>query len=513
MFRSIALSILTAGLVAQSPQNLPKALTTHLKQLEETWHILDKHGEAIWPGWTTFRNVPFRFKYPNNVEMLVGHPDPTDGFVFEGDLKIGGKAVLLDRRREIPLKLDGQLDCGGGVLPFGKTNPVQTVDYALYFPMEIPPEDLRAAPRELRELSEGTILTHVHELFHCFQREKREWQFGNLDFNPDANYAIWSEVEGLALEKAYLEPENAKAKAYLLDFLAARRLKRKSMTTLEGNQESEDECMEGTAVYAKARALECLRSGHTPKIQPSDDLHYDGFRKSSEFLDEKLRLLRLDQKDSLQSSSKSYHYGCFQSLLMTRLMPEWQKGFMESKRMLDEQLHLMLNTTPETLDKRAQELPQRYPMAEITARHTAAIQKRDAAYSQVTARKGRSYIVNFKPIQGDMNPKGRGEHFRMGLIQIYPKGIEKMKIQEVSLEGRETPMINDQLFYVKWVDAESKKSGFSVSGKNEAPGIWTDATFTCGGFTLKAPRIQVKEDAHRVKVSVLAKIKEEGGQK
>ncbi len=76
--------------------------------------------------------------------------------------------------------------------------------------------------------SENQILINIHELFHCFQRGVYHYRFGNLQINTDVDYAVWSEVEGLALEKALLAPDPAEARTRTADFLAARRLNRRS---------------------------------------------------------------------------------------------------------------------------------------------------------------------------------------------------------------------------------------------------------------------------------------------
>ena len=71
--------------------------------------------------------------------------------------------------------------------------------------------------------------------------------------------AIHAEIEGKALERAFLEKDGEKALRLLKDFVAARELKRKDLLEIERNQESEDDLMEGTAVYAETMALNLIR--------------------------------------------------------------------------------------------------------------------------------------------------------------------------------------------------------------------------------------------------------------
>ena len=95
---------------------------------------------------------------------------------------------------------------GGGPIPFGKEQVVKTVRIHL--------RPITMKPTEPYFPAEEQILINIHELFHCFQRQIYNRNYGNLQYNTDANYAVFSEIEGLALEKAYLEQEDQKAKEY-----------------------------------------------------------------------------------------------------------------------------------------------------------------------------------------------------------------------------------------------------------------------------------------------------------
>jgi len=106
--------------------------------------------------------------------------------------------------------------------------------------------------------------------------------------------------------------------------------------------------------------------------------------------------------------------------------------------------------------------------------------------------------------------KSFGENYQVGLINIHPGGIEKIQIQQVLFEGQKTPIVQDQLYYLKWVDTETgpgTKGYTLVFSRKEGEDIYYDAEFRTKGFTLKAPKIQVKDLPARVKVTVLSKIK------
>lgn len=496
---------------------LPDYMKTDLKRIEETWNILDQYAEKIWPGWKNYANVPFRISYPNGIQLLIGHPSPTDGFELVPGVEPRGKKIYVDRRKEIPLELKQPLSGGGGIIPFGKDKPIEIVDLRIGpISMEEPKKEAKAeasepVPKELRTASEKQILIDIHELFHCFQREVYRYRYGNLRANTDANYAIYAEIEGMALEKAYLESAADKAKEYLKDFLAARMMKRKSLTEAEQNQESEDDLMEGTAVYAEAMALELMKKGYQPQLTQNEDPYFLGFKHIDDYLKEKLASLKSSRAESMDARMKCYAFGCFQALLLTRYFPGWQPDFFQKNKFLDQALGESLGLTKEEKEKIAEGLKDRYPVGEITDKHTKLIQKRDDALKMIQERKGRVYIIDFKQTQEYVLPKSSGEAFRIGLINIYPDGIEKIKIQDVLFEGRKTPIIHDQLYYVKWIDTEAKanEKSYSVSfSRKEGEDIYYDVEFTTNGFTLTAPKIQVKDVPARVKVTVLSKIKQ-----
>ena len=496
---------------------LPDYMKTDLKRIEETWNILDQFAEKIWPGWKNYADVPFRISYPNGIELLVGHPSPTDGFELVPGVEPRGKKIYVDRRKEIPLELKQPLSGGGGILPFGKDKQVEIVDLRIGpIPMEEPKKEVKEkaaepVPKELRTASERQILVDIHELFHCFQREVYRYRYGNLRANTDANYAIYSEIEGIALEKAYLESAADKAKDYMKDFLAARMLKRRSLTEAEQNQESEDDLMEGTAVYAEAMTLELMKKGYKPQLAQSEDPYFLGFKNIDYYLKLKLDSLKSSRAEGMDARMKCYAFGCFQALLLTRYFPGWQTDFFQKKKFMDQALNESLGLTKEEKEKIAEGLKDRYPVGEITDSQTKLIKKRDDALKMIQDRKGRAYILNFKPTQEYVLPKSSAEPFRIGLINIFPEGIDTIRIQDVLFEGRKTPIIQDQLYYLKWIDTEAKanEKGYVLSfGRKEGEDTYYDAEFTTKGFTLKAPKLQVKDTPARVKVTVLSKIKQ-----
>jgi hypothetical protein len=512
--------LLSLSLSAQTNYELPGYMKIDLKRLEETWNVLDQYADKIWPGWNNYREVPFRFSYPNGVEMLVGHPDPPDSFELIEGFAVQGKRIHVDRSSEISLVLKPPLGGGGGVLPFGKNKPISIVDLKMWESTGenarnriAVSEDARAKdmPEEYYLSSENQILLNIHELFHCYQRNVYRYRYGNFRANPNANYAIHAEIEGRALERAFLESAESNSRRYLMDFVVARELKRKDLLELERNQESEDDQMEGTAVYAETRALYLIKSGYKPYVAKSEDPYYLGFKYVDALLDEKLDYLRRESRTSLDARGKCYPYGCFQALLLSRLFPGWQKDFFENKRLLDQVIAEKLNMSPQEKASVTQELLMRYPYEEIVRRNTGRVEKRDHALKVIQERKGRVYVINLKPTEEILRPQWRGESYEVGLMRICLEVLKRIQIRDVLLEGRDTPVMQDQLYYIKWIDTETPidQKGYSIEyRRKEGENIFYGAVFQTKGFTLEAPKIQVKDLKNRVKVSVLLKIEQ-----
>ena len=250
------------GGVRAAPQSAPQssaspvlaaAIVTELKALEETYALLDAVAEKAWPGWSGYREIPFLFQFENNLQVLVAHPNPPAPFQLVPALKIGGHMVAADVSKVTALQVEGFLTGGGGPNNFGTTadgKPVYTVHISLRAARTAEP----AAKVTVPPRTEEKILLYLHELFHCYQRGVIEPPYGNLQFNPDADYATWSQIQGMALERATRETDPARARELIKDFVTARALKRQSMTPDQQGEESADDVREGTATYVMLRA-------------------------------------------------------------------------------------------------------------------------------------------------------------------------------------------------------------------------------------------------------------------
>jgi hypothetical protein len=514
----------TAARAATEPQSpvLSPVVVNELKVLEETYVLLDAVAQKAWPGWSGYREIPFFFEFENNLRVLVGHPNPPAPFQLVPGLAIGGLSVAADVSRVTGLKLEPFLGAGGGPIYFGVTGdgkPVYTVHISL---RGAPPaatvkakatdeekgkdkEKEAAVPR-----TEEKVLVYLHELFHCYQRGVIEPKYGNLQFNPDAEYATWSQIEGLALERAYRETDAAKARERLTDFVTARALKRTAMTPEQQGEESADDVREGTATYVMLRALEIVKAGgFQPRLRTADDRFYHGFAEAGRMIDEYLERLSESASKHPDPKMKCYDYGCFQCALSERYVPGWQK-MVEQGTPMDAVLAREFAAGDGERAAVERRLRTDYPYDQIMASARAFTEPRDAAFKQITGRQGRTYIVNLKATRlytSTLVPDATGS-YRLGLLTLYPSGYPGFERDAIHMSPVAVPMNADQLYYLRIVDADwqSRKGPFTITGAKQQDGSYKNAVVVTPLFTLKAPHVRVQERGTRVVIQVLDRV-------
>jgi hypothetical protein len=493
----------------QEPTPLPPIVMTHLKTVEETYRVLDIVSEKIWPGWTDYRDVPFLFEYENGLRVLIGHPNPPKEFQPVSDLRVGKNLVFVDRSELVAKELIPPLAAGGGPINFGATVdnlPVRVISMRF-----LPPGQLDLGDDEPPHSAEEQILIFVHELFHCFQRSHiKNPIYGNLQFNADANYALYSEIEGRALNLAYAEPNPEKAKAYARDFLVARSLKRTSMSDSQTKQESGDEFNEGTATYAEVRALELLRTADFSPTLTSDDASYQGFKNAETLLRRYVGRLTRASAGIDYPYGKSYTYGCFQALLNDRLFPDWKESLFKASGFMDTELGVQLAITPEERRRIEQSIQRKYPVTEIRVRHAIYLSARDDAYRKLKDAAGIAYVIDFKPTHQYLStiaPK-KGS-YSLGFNQLYPNGLPPLEFDDVKLSGIRAPVEIDQIYYIRTIYEVHHKSGrlVVVKGLKQSDGSWKNAIVRTPLFTLNAPHVRIHEIGRLVKIQVISRVK------
>ena len=148
-------------------------------------------------------------------------------------------------------------------------------------------------------------------------------------------------------------------------------------------------------------------------------------------------------------------------------------------------------------------------MKEIKKRHKKAIKARDKAYKSITSRKGRSFIISFKGISQFLSPIVSEESYTLGLIYLYPRGVGTIKVDDIEIVSQEVPAEINQIYYLKFVDTDWKKRETFYSLKyeeKEGEDIFKKVVITTPLFTLKAPKVRIKERGDRIKIWILSRV-------
>ena len=487
--------------------NLPAGVIADLKRLEETYRVLDFAAEKVWTGWTTYKETPFLFGFENGLKVLIGHPNPPPGFEPLQGMKIAGRAVCVDRRQVSGLEITQPLSCGGGIGSLGDSGgrPVTIVDMKF----TRVPTDPAMKGKPFR--AEQTILILVHELFHCFQPDAVQISYGNLSYNTDAAYALYSAIEGLALDAAYRENDPVQAKRRIKDFLLARELKRKSMTGQQAKEESSDDVREGTAVYSEVRTLEALGKGFKPGLSAADDPFYGGFKDIDGLFRSYAERLKTSSESVFDTKEKCYNYGCFQALLLQRYFPGWQEPFATEPRLLDEELDRRLPLTKEDRAGAEKKFKALYGFDALKSKIKKSMAARDDAFKALTEAKGLTFAINFKEIGqfAGVLPIDR-KSYQLGLLSVYPEGVGRLSFDDVEIDVRHKPAAIDKIYHLLMVDPDAAKrtNPYELTfEKQEGTDIYINAVLTTPLLTVKAPKLRVTADANRVKIGILARVK------
>jgi hypothetical protein len=312
----------------------------------------------------------------------------------------------------------------------------------------------------------------------------------------------------MALERAYRESDPAKARERIREFVTARALKRRSMTPDQQGEESADDVREGTATYVALRALEIVKAGgFEPKL--AGDPYYRGFAEAAAMVDEQVKKLAEVAATHPDPKMKCYDYGCFQCALSERYVPGWQKLVQQGTPM-DAVLAREIPVAEPERPGIERRLRSEYPYDEILASARRFTEPRDEAYRQITARQGRTYVVGLKATRlftGTLL-RDKTTSYRLGLLTLYPAGYPGFTVDAVEMSAVAVPMNADQLYYLRIVDTEwkSRKEAFTITGVKQPDGTHTDAVVVTPLFTLKAPRIRIRESGARVVIQVLDRV-------
>jgi len=360
--------------------------------LEETYRILDRYSQELWPGWKNYAKIPVKVNYPNGVVLFVGPlPGGQPGFERIAGRTVSGKAVYVNRRKrtsvEVRPPLFAQRARGGKLIEVFMALPglpLLETERSAALEAILKEKSRPEAPFDLAPLgdSDSRILTYIHEHFHGYKI-----RFPNLDVSGeaalrllkvDAEYAAWSHIEGLALRRAYVETEDAEAREYLKDFVVSRQIRRTRMPVEAVDVEANISLSEGLSSYVSLKtAILIKNSSDKPGIDRAKDPFFYNYAYLDGYLDNIMRK-GMDYAVALTEDKhgKYYFYGAYQCFLLDRFAPGWKRGFLEKRRNLDSALAELLKLTPKEIGEVRKRFSTRYPMDEIVAFHENALKKK-----------------------------------------------------------------------------------------------------------------------------------------
>ena len=563
-FATVALAaavVLAGRFPLLSQTRLEPYLELELKRVEETYRLMDKYAQTIWPGWNNYMEIEFQVQYPNLVFLLIGprFDNVPDGYELVPDRTFRGKKIYINRKEELPVKIQPPLSGGGGG---GLTIRIHLRDGEVtqeQADKAIADNLVKKDPAfEPMASSDREILLYVHEFFHGYQMramksrkemtarreaaEKARAELARLEktdpekaraekakaeksgqpgkaanrpvmddrdregqgFEANTEYSTYSSIEAMALLNAYDEKDKAKALESLKDYSVARGIKHsKYMPAEDAEEEAATTLSEGTAVYSNTKMAMLIRDKkYKPAMGPKDDPFFYNFSYMTQniYSNTKGSILGL-QKSTLDTLGKCYTYGVYQCLLLDRFFPGWKKGFFEGGQTLDQVLASKLKITDGEKAVVAERLKAKYGYDKLYAEHAAVINDRDEIRNIVKSRKGRTYIVDFQKTREFLSPQGRenGRDVTVGVSGYFVNGIEDYVFGDVVMTTWNTPIHKPFLYTLEWTDTEVKpdeKNYTFYYGKKDGD-VYKDVFFTTPGFTLKAPEVTIKEDKEK----------------
>ncbi len=200
-------------------------------------------------------------------------------------------------------------------------------------------------------------------------------------------------------------------------------------------------------------------------------------------------------------------------LLLNRFAPGWQKNVPAKYAFLYDILKDRLALGEKEIAAVRERLSARYGYDVLYAKHNSPIEARDDAFKAYDGQTGRAFYIDFKPTgefphPADMGTAGFTKNFPFdkGMVRtVYPQGFKSMVIKEVTIEGKGRPLETTDLYKVGYIDATG--AGYRISASKVENNVYTDAVVETDGFTLKAPKVELKEKNGTLTIVIVSKVK------
>jgi len=485
---------------------LPQTVEIELNRLEAAYQLLDLFSNEVWDDWDDHREYPILFNFQNGLRILIGHPSPPEEFVPYPEAKIDGLSLFLDTTKLNNFTIKLPLLCGGGILTLGSFNnsPVTIVSISFMLPGPSEQEDPYLCRAEM------TILTFIHELTHCYEPKIREYRYGNLMITPDLNFALYSDIEGQALLKAYEKNTLLESLPFIKDFCVARSLKLKDLSMSEKISNSCDEFAEGLAVYSEFTILTRIREDSSFTLSVQNDPGYNNFMETDSLMNFYIGHMRSSHENTFELHEKTYWYGCLQALLLQRYFPGWQEDI-EKGYWLDQEIRKRAKITEEDSILAIERFKDIYNLDSLKNKHETAVNKRDNAFKEFDERKGIIYLIDFRPVSqfpGSLVDQ-KVTKYSNDRTDLYPEGINELGFDDVSVSFKPVPVEIISPFLLKAVDTYpvTNKEPYEIKYRSkDSNGNYYEAVITTPVFILKAPKVTINKYSDTVKFTIESRI-------
>jgi hypothetical protein len=513
VFFSLCFLNVSISLAGSLSDTLNPALRIDLQRIEETWRILDRYADHVWPGWNNYVDVPFQIEYPNGLRLHIGEPNSPNNFKLVHGFLVRGKNVYINSSRLNSLVLSTRHYIYGGGVGMGK-HPTMRVRAYL-----ITPEKEKTAEEEVKALgnpnfspelpysTDYSIFVLMHELFHCFANYAPLFWSDQKIYEPDLNYAVYAEIEGDLLEKVAYEPTLDSLKADLRKFLAVRAMRREGLLDYQKAYESGREKADGTAEYVDYKIIDRMKSGFERGISHEVDPLYFGFRYASYFHLMTMRNVHETRKNTLLASGKVYGNGLFMCLILDKLMPAWKKDLFTSNSMLDDLIvqTVQADKTQDTM--LIQEIKRDYAFEALAQRHGPAIAERDSVIEYFQIPNNRYFVIDFDSLGLSPEIVPHGKRFERTMAAFYSRGIKTAKVGDLTIEGREVPACFDYLTHT-FRFVETGLAGVPLKYnlkyiRKDSDGVFFDVNISTQEFNLHATKVKIFESTNEVKFKIL----------
>ncbi len=493
--------ILLTTIVSSQNYTLPNYVHEDLTKLKFTYELLDTFADSIYVGWNNYRSYPVKITYENGFSILIGYPEKEEHFVVCDGIDVDGKQIYADTSKTNNLQIDQHRHLSGGL-------GINTADGATIWGLNLrsfkATENMSFDTDNLSETLE--LLTLVHELTHALQSDFRmQYRSGMFNYDADINYAVYSNMEGLALRNAYREKQISRKKEHLEEFLFLREMKRASIDSNLAVCEMNYESLEGFAEYSSIRLAELIMK-YPGKVKPLIKKY--GFCKSlyediAKTREEILGRFTKHLAETFHPRKKVYGYGLLQVIICEQLggaSSMWVKN--KDTRYVEDVCHSLIDTNS-LRQIELNVLKEQYSYDNIVDYHAPQIAFRDSVINAVNNQAGTKYNINFRRTRKYLSQLLGDSKSRIhyGRDYYYSGKINDFSYDKISLKIKTNLAKVRRIWNLEFVDISDKVFTLDYS-RIEKDNIYYDAVLKTESFELQAPKIRIvkKEDGYYITI-------------